>query len=76
MMHEYMQAGKITASTEYREFEQLAKNDARFLSSLQVDKESLFREFIRAIKQAKDERSLLLIRRKGPAEEELPCHAE
>ena len=60
MMTEYAEKGKITAATEYRQFEEMAKSDPRFLTSLQSDREALFREFINIVQKAKDERTIML----------------
>ena len=55
MMEEYHKARQITATTEYRDFEQIAKNNKKFLKYLQSNKEIIIREFFNEVKKAKDE---------------------
>ncbi len=57
MMQEYLDSGKITAGTEYRQFEELAKHDPRFISAIQMDREALLSEFVMSVKRAKDDRT-------------------
>ena len=54
-MQEYLTTGKITAGTEYRQFAELVENDPRFISALQIDREAVLSEFIKAVRKAKDE---------------------
>eukprot|EP00826_Nyctotherus_ovalis_P032108 TRINITY_DN25928_c0_g1_i2.p2 TRINITY_DN25928_c0_g1~~TRINITY_DN25928_c0_g1_i2.p2 ORF type:complete len:126 (+),score=47.65 TRINITY_DN25928_c0_g1_i2:597-974(+) len=55
MMEEYRRQGKITATIEYRKFEELVKNDMQFLKLLQADKGGILREFINEVEKAKNE---------------------
>jgi len=55
MMEEYVKRGKIISSTEYKDFELVAKTDPRFQEAIKNDKELVLREFINAIKIAKEE---------------------
>lgn len=55
MMQEYRRQGKITATTEYRKFEEFVKNDMQFLKLLQADRGSILREFINEVEKAKNE---------------------
>jgi len=55
MMDEYLESGKITAQTEYKDFEIIAKQDPRFIQSKLIEKEGIYSEFIKTVAKAKND---------------------